>query len=124
MPSSSGLRAAKQTYRKWMIRLNRGVFAFCAVLLAAMTLLISWRVFTRYVLHASSTLSEQASLLIIIYFGFFGAAAAYRENLHIGVELLHDRLPSAWRVRAAICLDAIVAALSVFMIVCGTLLSG
>jgi TRAP-type C4-dicarboxylate transport system permease small subunit len=61
--------------------------------LIGMTVIISWQVFARYVLHAAPSWTEQASLLLMLWFILFAAAAGVREGFHIRLTLLEDALP-------------------------------
>ena len=56
--------------------------------LVAITLMIPWGVFTRYVLESASSWPEPMAVLMMIWFSFLSAALCYRENLHIGVAVI------------------------------------
>ncbi|MDZ7919872.1 TRAP transporter small permease [Rhodoferax sp.] len=58
-----------------------------------MSLIIPWGIFTRYVLGTGSQWPEPISILLMVVFTFFGAAAAYRAGSHIAVAMVTDRLP-------------------------------
>jgi TRAP-type C4-dicarboxylate transport system permease small subunit len=99
------------------------VYLLCIVVsgvsLIIMTVAIPWGVYTRYVLNHGSAWPEPLSVLMMILFTFFGAAACYRANAHIAVTMMTDRLPSALRAAAAILVDLLMALLSGFMVVWG-----
>ena len=61
------------------------VAGFCLV---AITLMIPWGVFTRYVLNSASSWPEPMAVLLMIWFSFLSASLCYRENLHIGVAVI------------------------------------
>jgi len=69
-----------------------------AVGLLAMTAIITWQVFGRYVLNQSPDWSEQTALILMIWYVMFGAAAGVREGFHIRIEALERALP-AWASR-------------------------
>lgn len=58
--------------------------------LIAMTAIICWQVFGRFVLQSSPSWSEQSALLLMIWYVFFAAAAGVREGFHIRIALLED----------------------------------
>lgn len=60
--------------------------------LTLMTLIIGWQVFARYVLNASPSWSEQAALLLMLYFLLFAAAVGVREGFHIRITLMEEAL--------------------------------
>jgi TRAP-type C4-dicarboxylate transport system permease small subunit len=51
-------------------------------------------VFTRYVLNASPSWTEPASVMIMSWFIFLGAAVGVRENFHMGFDVLVHFLPA------------------------------
>lgn len=60
-----------------------------------MVIIIGYQVFARYVLNASPSWSEQAALLLMIYFVLFAAAVGIREGFHIRITFAEDRLAGA-----------------------------
>lgn len=66
--------------------------------LILMTAIIIWQVFARYVLHAAPSRTEQASLLLMLWFLLFAAAAGVREGFHIRLTLLEENLSPSRRV--------------------------
>src|SRR4051812_45343657 len=62
--------------------------------IAAMSLIIPWGVYARYVLGTGSSWPEPVAVLCMVTFTFFGAAAGYRAGAHIAVGMLTDRLPT------------------------------
>jgi TRAP-type C4-dicarboxylate transport system permease small subunit len=85
----------------------------------AMTALVAWQVFTRYVLNSSPSWTEPASVMIMSWFIFLGAAVGVRENFHMGFDVLIHFLPEStgpW-MRAAS--DVAVLIFGVGMVVYG-----
>lgn len=67
--------------------------------LIAMTAAVAWQVFGRYVLNASPSWTEPASLLLMSWFILLGAAVGVREGNHLGFEIgLHLASPQVRRV--------------------------
>jgi TRAP-type C4-dicarboxylate transport system permease small subunit len=60
-----------------------------------MTAMVAWQVFARYVLNASPTWTEPASVMVMSWFIFLGAAVGVRENFHMGFDVLLHFLPAA-----------------------------
>lgn len=61
--------------------------------LVAMTAIVAYQVFTRYVLNASPPWTEASSIMIMSWFVFLGAAVGVRENFHMGFDVLLYVLP-------------------------------
>ena len=64
-----------------------------AVGMIAMTAMVAWQVFARYVLNASPSWTEPASVMVMSWFIFLGAAVGVRENFHMGFDVLVHFLP-------------------------------
>ncbi len=67
--------------------------------LVTMTAIVAYQVFTRYVLNASPPWTEAASIMIMSWFVFLGAAVGVRENFHMGFDVLTYVMPEggkAW----------------------------
>lgn len=91
--------------------------------LVAMTLVIGWQVFGRFVLNASPSWSEAAALVLMIWYVFFAAAAGVWERFHIRIEILEHRLAPA-RVRwLRIAIHALVGLLSFAVLIYGAQLA-
>lgn len=63
--------------------------------LVTMTVIVAYQVFTRYVLNASPPWTEAASIMIMSWFIFLGAAVGVRENFHMGFDVLMYVLPKS-----------------------------
>lgn len=63
--------------------------------LVAMTIIVGWQVFTRYVLNWSNAWTEPAAILLMSWFILLGAAVGIRENYHLGFDVLLYVLPKS-----------------------------
>lgn len=99
--------------------LSRFSLMFSAFGLIGMTLIITWQVFARYVLSASPAWAEQASLLLMLWFILFAAAAGVREGFHIQLTMIQDRASEANRRRIRVFCHLVVAIFGAFMTVYG-----
>ena len=70
--------------------LSRWLIGFGSIGLLAMTAIIGWQVFGRFVLNSSPSWTEQASLIMMIWYVMFAAAAGVYEGFHIRIALLED----------------------------------
>jgi len=78
----------KAQYIRLMDMLHRFCMVVAGFCLVAITLMIPWGVFTRYVLEDAASWPEPMAVLMMIWFSFLSAALCYRENLHIGVAVI------------------------------------
>jgi TRAP-type C4-dicarboxylate transport system permease small subunit len=61
--------------------------------LVAMTAVVAWQVFGRYVLNRSPSWSEATAVLLMGWFIFLGAAVGIREGYHLSFDVLLYVLP-------------------------------
>lgn len=101
----SGLRQA----------LDRGLAIALPALLGAAVLNVSWQVFSRYVLGAPGSGTDELARLLLVWIGLLGAAAAVGRGAHLAVDLW----PARWAGRAAWLADASVLLFSVTVLVGG-----
>ena len=73
-----------RTVSDWLVR-------FGALGLVVMTAIVGWQVFGRFVLASSPSWTEQASLVLMIWYVMFAAAAGVYEGFHIRIALLEER---------------------------------
>lgn len=99
--------------------ISRILIAFGSIGLLAMTAIIGWQVFGRFVLNSSPSWTEQASLIMMIWYVLFAGAAGVYEGFHIRIALLEEKFGE--RARPLVRLTAlIVAIIGVVLLVYGT----
>ena len=82
---------------------------------------VSWQVFSRYILQQSSSITEELATFLLIWVGLLGAAYAYREKAHLGIDLISDRLSSKGKFYSEIIVLIVVVLVSFFVFVFGGL---
>lgn len=111
------MRAA---YARAMEALYLACIVVSATALVAITLVIPYGVFMRYVMGSAASWPEPFSVLAMVLFSFVGGAAVYRAKVHISVQVLTDAVSPAvrgWLLKLA---DLCMIAAAVFMLVWGT----
>jgi TRAP-type C4-dicarboxylate transport system permease small subunit len=88
--------------------------------LLAMTLVIAWQVFARFVLNDSPSWAEPLALLLMLYFVLLAAAVGVREGFHLGLTILVQALPARARALTEIAASLLVCAFGVLMAVNGS----
>ena len=91
------------------------------ILLAVMVIDVSWQVFSRYILQQSSSITEELATFLLIWVGLLGAAYAYREKAHLGIDLISYKLSSKGKIYSQILVLAVVVIVSSFVFVFGGL---
>ena len=91
-----------------------------AVGLVLMTAIVGWQVFGRYVLNSSPSWSEQASLVLMIWYVFLAAAAGVREGFHIRIVALENAVGPKARRALRMASDIIMALCGAAMLIWGS----
>lgn len=91
----------------------------CTLLLVMMTLLVLWQVFSRYVLNAPSSFTEELVRYFLIWTGFIGAAYAFSTREHMALTFLRDKLPTDKIRLVTIIVDAIILIFALTILVVG-----
>lgn len=105
----------KSQYVRAMSVLHRLCMIVAGFCLVAITLMIPWGVFTRYVLNSASSWPEPMAVLLMIWFSFMAAALCYREHLHIGVAIIPLMLEGKARTAAGWAIEACMLGTNLFM---------
>jgi TRAP-type C4-dicarboxylate transport system permease small subunit len=75
-----------------MTRMSDMLTRLAALGLVAMAAIVIWQVFGRFVLDSSPSWTEQAALVLMIWYVMFASAAGVHEGFHIRIALLEERL--------------------------------
>jgi TRAP-type C4-dicarboxylate transport system permease small subunit len=111
---------AGASYALAMERLYLACIAVSAGALVAITLVIPYGVFMRYVMNSAASWPEPFSVLAMVLFTFVGGAAAYRANVHICVQMLTNAVGARSRTWLLTLADVAMTATALFMLVYGT----
>ncbi len=78
---------------KALDRLFRGIEYLMALFLAVMVGFMLLNVIMRFILNSGLAWSEEISRLAFIFLIYLGTIGAYRDNRHLGVNMLLERMP-------------------------------
>ncbi len=62
------------------------------VLMAVMVINVLWQVFSRFILQAPSSFTDELARFLLIWVGVLGATLASGKKLHIAINLLSNKL--------------------------------
>ncbi len=91
-----------------MDKLFRGIQVLIAVFLGIMIALVFLNVILRYVFNTGLAWTEEIARICFIYLVYLGTIDAYRDNRHLGVELLVERVPEKARKALYLAIQLIV----------------
>lgn len=94
-----------------------------AAAFVVMLVAIFLQVFFRYVLGTPLFGSEEIGLLALVWVTFLGSAIATRENTHIQIGFLVERLPPKAATLSGLVSDCATLAFAVILVVLGTRLA-
>lgn len=90
------------------------IFAMVSILLT-----VIWQVVSRYVLKDPASVTEELSRFILIWIGILGAAYAYRQNAHLGFNLVVERQSAAVKRLLLTLVEVIVIVFCVLVMLFG-----
>jgi TRAP-type C4-dicarboxylate transport system permease small subunit len=96
--------------------LSTGALYLAGAGLVAMSCIVLWQVFVRFVLNWGQAWTELSSIMIMSWFIFLGAAVGVRENYHLGFDVLLYVLPKGSKKVLRTISDIVVLAFAVGMI--------
>jgi TRAP-type C4-dicarboxylate transport system permease small subunit len=112
-------RAMAGLYRRAMDIAYLVCVVVAGAALVAISAIMPWAVFTRYVLNSAASWPETAAVLLTVVVTFFGAAACYRLGLHMNVAIVVDTLPPRVRRITDFIVEIAMAVMAIFMVVYG-----
>ncbi|MBV6656533.1 MAG: TRAP transporter small permease [Devosiaceae bacterium] len=100
-------------------RISRYALALSALGLVAMTVIVGWQVYGRYVLNDTPHWSESLAIFIMNWFILIGAPVGVHERFHIGVVFFKDAMPRPVRFGLEALIHLGTAGFAVAMILYG-----
>lgn len=101
--------------------LDKLLSTICVILFGGLVLLVSWQVFTRFVLNNPSAFSEELAKYFFVWLVMFGAAFVFGENGHMRIEFIQDSLPKKLRMTAQLFIEVSIIAFSALVLISGGL---
>ncbi len=89
------------------------------ILMGVMTLDVLWGVFTRYVMGAQASWSEELARFLLIWIGILGAAYAAGKKMHLAIDLYPTSLPVHKQKRLYIFIHSLVILFCLSVLIVG-----
>ncbi|WP_428945329.1 TRAP transporter small permease [Pantoea sp. FN060301] len=77
--------------------LDKVVSWMCIAIVAAMTLLVTYQVASRYLFNSPSAISEVLARYLFIWLVLIGGAYVFGQREHMAISFLRDKMPHALR---------------------------
>lgn len=88
--------------------LSQGALWLAGLCMLAMTAVVAWAVFGRFVLNDTPAWAEQSAMLLLGWAILAAAATGVREGTHMGFDTLRELLPDGLRRATGVLADSVV----------------
>jgi TRAP-type C4-dicarboxylate transport system permease small subunit len=78
--------------KKLIALMDKSLSLFCVSLSSFLVLCVVWQVFSRYVLNAPSTMTDEVARFLFIWVGLMGAAYTLGKKRHLAIDLFSMKL--------------------------------
>lgn len=99
--------------------LDKILGGFLVLLMAIMVTAVSYQVFSRYILQASSSFTEEIARYLLIWIGILGAAFISGQREHLAIDILAPRLSEKKRIRLRIGINILIILFCLFVLIIG-----
>ncbi|MBO2543182.1 TRAP transporter small permease [Salegentibacter sp. BDJ18] len=88
-------------------------------LMAGMVTAVSWQVFSRYILQASSSFTEEIARYLLIWIGILGAAYIAGQQQHLSIDILAPKLSEKNRIKLRMGINLLIILFCLLVLVIG-----
>lgn len=102
-----------------MIKIDHLIENVLILLTALIVVVVSWQVFSRYLLQMPSSTSAEISRFLLIWITMIGSAYCYRTKAHLGLNILTNKLPAKQQQATVYFSHVVVLIFSVLVLLVG-----
>lgn len=99
--------------------LDKLLGGFLVFLMAIMVTAVSYQVFSRYILQASSSFTEEIARYLLIWIGILGAAYISGQQEHLAIDILAPKLSEKKRIRLRMGINILIILFCLFVLIIG-----
>lgn len=89
------------------IILDKVLASVCVALFGFLVILVTWQVFTRFVLNDPSVISEALAGYCFVWLVLFGSAFVFGENGHMAINFVKDKLPKKMKIGSEVFIEIV-----------------
>lgn len=117
-PRSTGgpIVATLETVRR---AIDRILAVLCVTIFAALVIVVTWQVFSRQVLGAPATWTEESARYVFVVLALLGSALVFSERGHIAVEVLVNKFSMPVQKVVALAVQASIVFFAVYVMIFG-----
>lgn len=101
------------------LTLDKILGSLLVFLMAVMVAAVSWQVFSRYILQASSSVTEEIARYLLIWIGILGAAYIAGQQQHLSIDILAPKLSPKNRIKLRMGINVLIILFSLLVLVIG-----
>lgn len=102
-------------------KIDRYLGYVLATIMGVMVINVLWQVFTRFVMGAPSSFTDELARYLMIWVGVLGAAYVAGKRMHVAIDILPQKLSPKNQVKVKIFVNAIVILFCLVALVIGGL---
>lgn len=103
--------------------LDKSTEILCVFIMGLMTVLVSWQVFTRYILNNPSAVTEQLSKYLFVWLVLYGAAYVFGKRDHMAIVFIKSKFPKKVKVYTEIFGEIVIAFFAIGVMIYGGYIS-
>ena len=100
-------------------RIDKVIEIVLVFLMSILVIDVLWQVFSRYVLTAPSSFTDELAGFLLIWVGLLGAAYVAGKNEHLAIDLMLQKMKGARKSRLQTIINIIVGVFALFVMVIG-----
>ena len=105
--------------RQLNTHLNRIIERLLILAMIAIVTVVCWQVFSRFILRAPSSYTEELERFLLIWIGVLGASYAYRTKAHLGLDLFYQKMIPSLRHKCSFLIEICVLFTALSILVYG-----
>ena len=89
--------------------IDKIVEVICVIILALMTVIVTYQVIARFILHNPSSMSQALAQYLFVWMIMFGSAYVFGVREHLTIDLLRDKFPPVAEMITEIACNIVLA---------------
>ncbi|MEH6548818.1 MAG: TRAP transporter small permease [Pseudomonadales bacterium] len=102
-------------------QVDRAIQILLCLLMVFLVIDVSWQVVTRFILPEPSSYTEEIARFLLIWIGLLGAAHAYRSRMHLGIDIISEKLQGRSKTTATLFVYLVCAVFAIAVLIIGGL---
>lgn len=94
---------------------------FLILIMAIMVVNVLWQVFSRYILGAPSSFTDELARYLMIWVGILGAAYVSGQNMHVAIDIIPSRAKAATQRKLKLIVRSVIILFCFFGLIVGGL---